>query len=134
MVALGKHPMGEPGELRKGLCCHPRLVPPPAPPRSCRRPFRCCCRPEACTEGANPQVKFEVSIAVLHDWTVAVEVALSDGIINWPYFTDLSLVGARLRAAPCPRFSIARVWLAACLHGRFCTVSQVQSGSFVGLV
>lgn len=43
-------------------------------------------------EGANPRVKFEVSLAVLADSTVAVEVAVSNALVNWPYFQDLSLV------------------------------------------
>jgi len=42
--------------------------------------------------GANPRVKFEVNIGMLSDKTTAIEVAVSNGLINWPYFHDLSLI------------------------------------------
>ncbi len=54
-------------------------------------------RPEPSTEGANAQVKFEVGLALLNDATMAIEVAFSDALINWPYFKDLSLVRGERR-------------------------------------
>ena len=42
--------------------------------------------------GANPNVRLEISVAMLADSTTAVEVALSSGILQWPYFQDMSLV------------------------------------------
>lgn len=42
--------------------------------------------------GSNPDVKVEVSVAVLADSTTAVEIALSSVLLQWPYFQDLSLV------------------------------------------
>ena len=53
-----------------------------------------CCRREPGTEGANPQVKFEVGVALLNDSTTAIEIAISDALLNWPYFQDLSLVSS----------------------------------------
>ncbi|KAL6785838.1 hypothetical protein ACKKBG_A00370 [Auxenochlorella protothecoides x Auxenochlorella symbiontica] len=43
-------------------------------------------------EGSNPRVKLEVSYALLADSTQAVEVALSNCLVSWPYFDDQSLV------------------------------------------
>lgn len=42
--------------------------------------------------GSNPNVRLEISVALLADSTVAVEVAMSSGLLQWPYFQDLSLV------------------------------------------
>eukprot|EP00887_Chlorella_sp_A99_P007742 scaffold20.g7742.t1 len=42
--------------------------------------------------GSNPRVKLEVSLGMLADSTMAVEVALSNALVNWPYFNDLSLI------------------------------------------
>ena len=42
--------------------------------------------------GSNHNVRLEISVAVLADKTTAVEVALSSGLLQWPYFQDLSLV------------------------------------------
>ena len=58
--------------------------------------------------GSNPKVKLEVSLAMLADSTMAVEVSLSNALVAWPYFTDISLVGclagrsaARWRGGAC---------------------------------
>jgi hypothetical protein len=50
--------------------------------------------------GSNPNVRLEVSVAILKDSTVAVEVAMSSGLLQWPYFQDLSLVSF-LRSLNC---------------------------------
>lgn len=42
--------------------------------------------------GSNPNVRLEISLALLVDSTMAVEVAMSSGLLQWPYFQDLSLV------------------------------------------
>lgn len=42
--------------------------------------------------GSNPNVRLEVNVGMLADSTVAVEVALSNALVQWPYFQDLSLV------------------------------------------
>jgi hypothetical protein len=42
--------------------------------------------------GSNPNVRVEVSVAVLSDGTTAVEIALSSALIQWPYFHDASLI------------------------------------------
>lgn len=42
--------------------------------------------------GSNPNVRLEVSVALLADSTTAVEVALSSALLQWPYFQDISLV------------------------------------------
>ncbi len=44
--------------------------------------------------GSNPNVRLEVSLALLEDETVAVEVAMSSGLLQWPYFQDLSLISS----------------------------------------
>ncbi|KAL4553401.1 hypothetical protein Ndes2526B_g03263 [Nannochloris sp. 'desiccata'] len=44
--------------------------------------------------GSNPNVRLEVSLALLEDSTVAVEVAMSSGLLQWPYFQDLSLISS----------------------------------------
>jgi hypothetical protein len=52
-----------------------------------------CCRPKL-PAGSNSRLKLEVCLGMLADSTMAVEVALSEALLNWPYFQDLSLVGA----------------------------------------
>lgn len=42
--------------------------------------------------GSNQNIRLEVSVAILHDSTMAIEVALSSAMIQWPYFHDRSLV------------------------------------------
>jgi len=42
--------------------------------------------------GSNPNVRLEVSVAILEDSTTAVEVGLSSALLQWPYFKDLSLI------------------------------------------
>jgi hypothetical protein len=37
----------------------------------------------------------EVSLAMHADSTMAVEVGISEALLNWPYFQDLSLVSLR---------------------------------------
>lgn len=44
------------------------------------------------TSGANKNIKLEVALGLLHDSTMAVQVALSQSLLQWPYFHDLSLV------------------------------------------
>lgn len=50
--------------------------------------------------GSSPGLKLEVSLAMLADSTMAVEVAISEALLNWPYFQDLSLVGPRGACLP----------------------------------
>jgi hypothetical protein len=42
--------------------------------------------------GSHPGVKFEVTLGVLADGTVAVEVVLCNALLQWAYFQDLSMV------------------------------------------
>lgn len=42
--------------------------------------------------GSNRKIRLETSVAILSDGTMAVEVALSGGILQWPYFYDSSLM------------------------------------------
>ena len=49
-------------------------------------------RPQA-PRGSTSSLKLEVSLAMHADSTTAVEVAVSEALLNWPYFKDLSLVG-----------------------------------------
>jgi len=49
---------------------------------------------EARSIGSNENIRLEVSVGILHDSTVAIEVALSSAMIQWPYFHDSSLVCA----------------------------------------
>jgi hypothetical protein len=42
--------------------------------------------------GSNQNIRLEVSVGILHDSTMAIEVALSSAMIQWPYFHDTSLV------------------------------------------
>lgn len=42
--------------------------------------------------GSNQNIRLEVSVGILHDGTMAIEVALSSAMIQWPYFHDTSLV------------------------------------------
>lgn len=44
--------------------------------------------------GSNPNIRLEVSLAMLNDGTVAVETALSSALIQWPYFHDISLISS----------------------------------------
>lgn len=55
-------------------------------------PGECARARLAALPGSNPRVKLEVSVGILADSTVAVEVGISNALINWPYFDDLSLV------------------------------------------
>ena len=51
-------------------------------------------RPKA-PPGSNGRLKVEVSLAMHADSTMAVEVGISEALLNWPYFQDLSLVSAQ---------------------------------------
>ena len=53
--------------------------------------------------GSNSRLKLEVSLAMHSDSTMAVEVALSEALLNWPYFQDLSLVGRGCGVLHTPR-------------------------------
>lgn len=44
--------------------------------------------------GSNQNIRLEVSVGILHDSTMAIEVALSSAMLQWPYFHDSSLVCA----------------------------------------
>ena len=80
--------------------CPPRPPHPTSPrPTSHRRPRG--------LPGSNPNLRLEVGLAVHADSTMAVEVALSQALLNWPYFQDLSLVGACLGGAARARVSRA---------------------------
>lgn len=42
--------------------------------------------------GSNKKIRLEVSVGILSDSTMAVEIALSGGLLQWPYFYDVSLM------------------------------------------
>ena len=46
--------------------------------------------------GPQNGVKLEVSLGILHDSTMAVEVSLDQSLIHWPYFHDSSLVSGHI--------------------------------------
>jgi len=44
--------------------------------------------------GSNTNIRLEASVGMLSDSTMAVEVALSGGLLQWPYFYDTSLINS----------------------------------------
>lgn len=42
--------------------------------------------------GSNGNIRFEASVGILEDSTMAIEVALSGALIQYPYFHDMSLI------------------------------------------
>jgi hypothetical protein len=45
-------------------------------------------------QGANSNIRLEAGVGILSDSTMAVEIALSGGLLQWPYFHDISLVSS----------------------------------------
>jgi hypothetical protein len=50
---------------------------------------RDCLEPIA---GSNTNIRLEASVGLLSDSTMAIEVALSGSLLQWPYFQDMSLI------------------------------------------
>lgn len=109
-------------------CLHaspPARLPDPPPPAArlavaldCRVTRDCLCpwRSSRLPPGSAPGVKLEVSLSMLADSTMAVEVAMSEVLLNWPYFKDLSLVGSTLRPSDGTCILGCRSDPSACLH------------------
>ena len=45
-------------------------------------------------QGANNNIRLEAGVGILSDSTMAVEIALSGGLLQWPYFHDTSLISS----------------------------------------
>lgn len=44
--------------------------------------------------GSNSNIRLEASVGLLSDSTMAIEVALSGSLLQWPYFQDISLISS----------------------------------------